>query len=39
VSSRYYLDDEKLFDTEIFGFTAAEPRITDPQHHIFMERA
>jgi acyl transferase domain-containing protein len=33
----YYLDDVKLFDAEIFGFTAAEARITDPQHRIFME--
>ena len=27
VGSRYYLDDVKLFDAEIFGFTAAEARI------------
>jgi len=33
----YYLDDVKLFDAEFFGFTAAEARITDPQHRIFME--
>jgi acyl transferase domain-containing protein len=39
VGSRYYLDDEKLSDAEIFGFTAAEARITDPQHRIFMECA
>jgi acyl transferase domain-containing protein len=37
VGSVYYLDDVKLFDAEIFGFTAAEARITDPQHRIFME--
>src|SRR5215471_8075691 len=37
VGSWYYLDDEKLFDAEIFGFTAAETRLMDPQHRIFME--
>lgn len=37
VGSGYYLDDVKLFDNEFFGFTAAEARITDPQHRIFME--
>jgi acyl transferase domain-containing protein len=37
VSSRYYLDDEKRFDAEVFGFTAAEAGITDPQHRVFME--
>jgi acyl transferase domain-containing protein/acyl carrier protein len=39
VGSRYCLDDEKLFDAELFGFTAAEARITDPQHRVFMECA
>ena len=39
VGSRYYLDDVKLFDAEIFGFTAAEASITAPQHRIFMECA
>ena len=37
VGSWYYLDDVKLFDAGIFGFTAAEACITDPQHRIFME--
>src|SRR5437764_11670244 len=35
VDSSYYLDGVKLFDAEFFGFTAAEARITDPQHRIF----
>ncbi len=35
--ARYYLEDEKLFDADIFGFTAAEARITGPQHRVFME--
>ncbi len=39
VGSGYYLDDVKLFDAEIFGFTAAEACITAPQHRIFMECA
>ena len=39
MGSRYCLDDEKLFDAELFGFTAAEARITDPQHRVFMECA
>ena len=37
VKPGYYLDDVKLFDAEFFGFTAAEARITDPQHRIFIE--
>ena len=37
VDRGYYLDDVKDFDAEFFGFTAAEARITDPQHRIFME--
>ena len=37
VGSGYYLDDVQLFDAGIFGFTAAEASITDPQHRIFME--
>jgi acyl transferase domain-containing protein len=39
VGSRYYLDHEKLFDAEIFGFTGAEAAITGPQHRVFMECA
>jgi myxalamid-type polyketide synthase MxaB len=39
VGSWYYLDDERLFDAGIFGFSAAEACITDPQHRIFMECA
>jgi myxalamid-type polyketide synthase MxaB len=37
VDKAYYIDDVKLFDAEFFGFTAAEARITDPQHRIFLE--
>ncbi len=37
VGSGYFIDDVKLFDAEFFGFSAAEARITDPQHRIFME--
>jgi acyl transferase domain-containing protein/thioesterase domain-containing protein len=33
------LGGEKLFDAEMFGFTANEARLAGPQHRIFMECA